>query len=72
MLRKRFIRIPRATPHLVLHCQKSQSSTSRWLRPDSRLASPEGESCSWEISKLVIADTGRNSSGSASEGRRLI
>lgn len=64
--------ILRATPRRVLRCQKSQSSTSRWLRPDSRLASPEGESCCWELSKLVMGDTGRSSSGSASEGRRLI
>lgn len=53
-------------------CQKSQSSTSRWLRLDSRLARAEGESCGWEPSKLVMGDTGCSSSGSASEGRRFI
>lgn len=56
----------------VLHCQKSQSSTSRWLRPDSRLAIPEGESCSRELSSHMMGDTGSKSSGNASEGRRLI
>lgn len=50
MLQEFPIRILQVSLHRVLHCQKSQSSTSRWLRPDSRLASPEGESCSWELS----------------------
>lgn len=50
ILREVPIRILQVSSHLMLHCQKSQSSTSRWLRPDSRLASPEGESCRWELS----------------------
>jgi len=63
---------PVTIPSASLQRQKSQSSTSRWLRPDSRPASPEGESCGWKLSLPVIGDTGRSSSGSASEGRRLI
>lgn len=72
LLREFLVRILRVSPHRLIHCQKSQSSMSRWLRPDSRLASPEGEPCSRELSKLVMGDTGLSSSGSASEGRRLI
>lgn len=53
-------------------CQKSQSSTSKWLSPDSKLATPEGESCGCEFPEQVMGDTGSSSSGSASDGRRLI
>lgn len=53
-------------------CQKSQSSTSRWLRPDSRLASAEGGSWGLTHSKLPSGETGRSSSGRASLGRRFI
>lgn len=51
------------------HCQKSQSSTSRWLRSVSRSG---GKSCAWELTKLLMGETGLNSSGNASDGRRLI
>lgn len=61
----------RGGSHRVL-CQKSQSSTSRWLRPDSKLATPDGESCGCESPEQVMGETGSSSSGSASDGRRLI
>lgn len=62
----------RVSLHRVLLCQKSQSSTSRWLRPDSKLATPDGESWGCEFPEHVMGETGSSSSGSASDGRRLI
>lgn len=53
-------------------CQKSQSSTSRWLRPDSKLATPDGESWGCEFPEQLMGETGSSSSGSASDGRRFI